>query len=32
MQTLNAAHARTDVEVTEDMLKHDDDIMNSDDF
>ena len=31
-QELNAAHKRTDIEATEDMLKHDDDIMNSDDF
>lgn len=29
---LNAAHERTDIEVTNDMLKHDDDIMDSDDF
>lgn len=27
-----AAHQRTDIEVTEDMVKHDDDIMDSDDF
>lgn len=27
---LNAAHARTDIEVTEEMKKHDDDIMNDD--
>lgn len=29
---VNAAHARTDIEVTDDMLKHDDDIMDADDF
>lgn len=27
-----AAHQRTDIEITEDMIKHDDDIMDSDDF
>lgn len=27
---LNAAHARTDIEVTEEMKQHDDDIMNDD--
>ena len=27
---LNAAHARTDIEITEEMKKHDDDIMNDD--
>lgn len=27
-----AAHERTDIEVTEEMRKHDDDIMNNDDF
>ena len=30
--TLNAAHERTDIEVTDDMKKHDDDIMDDDDF
>lgn len=29
---VNAAHARTDIEVTEEMKKHDDDIMNDEDF
>lgn len=29
---LNAAHERTDVDVTNDMKKHDDDIMNDDNF
>lgn len=29
---VNAAHARTDIEVTEEMIKHDDDIMDDDDF
>lgn len=29
---VNAAHGRTDVEITDNMLKHDDDIMDSDDF
>lgn len=29
---VNAAHERTDTEVTEEMKKHDDDIMNEDDF
>lgn len=29
---LNAAHERTDTEVTAEMQQHDDDIMNSDDF
>ncbi len=29
---LNAAHERTDIEVTDDMKKHDDDIMDDDDF
>lgn len=29
---LNAAHERTDVDVTEDMKKHDDDIMDDDNF
>jgi len=29
---LNAAHERTDVKVTDDMKKHDDDIMDDDDF
>lgn len=29
---LNAAHERTDIGVTEDMKKHDDDIMDDDDF
>lgn len=29
---LNAAHERTDIETTEEMKQHDDDIMNSDDF
>ena len=27
---LNAAHERADIEVTEEMKKHDDDIMNDD--
>lgn len=27
-----AAHARTDIDVTEEMIKHDDDIMDDDDF
>lgn len=31
-QELNAAHERTDIDVTEDMKKHDDDIMDDDDF
>jgi transcriptional regulator with XRE-family HTH domain len=30
--TLNAAHERTDIEVTDDMKRHDDDIMDDDDF
>ena len=30
--TLNAARERTDIEVTDDMKKHDDDIMDDDDF
>lgn len=30
--TLNAAHERTDIEVTEDTKKHDDAIMNDEDF
>ena len=30
--SVNAAHGRTDIVATEEMLKHDDDIMNSDDF
>ena len=29
---LNAAHERTDIEVTEEMRKHDEDIMDDDDF
>lgn len=29
---LNAAHARTDIEPTENMQKHDDDIMDDEDF
>lgn len=29
---LDAAHARTDTEITEEMKKHDDDIMNDEDF
>lgn len=29
---LQAAHERTDIEVTDEMRKHDDDIMSSDDF
>lgn len=29
---LKAAHERTDIEVTDEMRKHDDDIMNDDDF
>lgn len=29
---LNAAHERTDIEVTDDMRRHDDDIMDDDDF
>ncbi|MBR2408959.1 MAG: helix-turn-helix domain-containing protein [Lachnospiraceae bacterium] len=29
---LNAAHERTDIEVTEEMRKHDDDIMDDDNF
>ena len=28
----NAAHVRTDIPVTEEMIKHDEDIMDSDDF
>lgn len=31
-QELNAAHERTDIEVTDDMKRHDDDIMDDDDF
>lgn len=31
-QQLNAAHDRTDIPVTDEMKKHDDDIMDSDDF
>ena len=31
-QQLNAAHERTDIDVTEDMKKHDDDIMNDKNF
>ena len=30
MPILNAAHERTDIEVTDEMKKHDDDIMNDD--
>lgn len=30
--TVQAAHERTDIEVTEEMRKHDDDIMNNDEF
>lgn len=30
--TPEAAHERTDIEVTEEMIKHDDDIMDDDDF
>ena len=29
---VNAAHERTDIEVTDEMRKHDDDIMDDDDF
>lgn len=29
---VNAAHGRTDTEITEEMKQHDDDIMNSDEF
>lgn len=29
---IKAAHERTDIEVTDEMRKHDDDIMNDDDF
>ena len=29
---VNAAHARTDIDVTNEMIKHDDDIMDDDDF
>lgn len=29
---LNAAHERTDIEVTKEMLQHDEDIMDDDDF
>ena len=29
---VNAAHARTDIDVTEEMEKHDDDIMDDEDF
>lgn len=29
---VNAAHARTDIDVTDEMIKHDDDIMDDDDF
>jgi len=29
---LNAAHERTDIEVTDEMIQHDDDIMDGDDF
>lgn len=29
---LKAAHERTDIEITDEMRKHDDDIMNDDDF
>lgn len=32
IQHLNAAHKRTDIETTNAMLKHDNDIMDSDDF
>ena len=32
MGYVNAAHIRTDIEITPEMLKHDDDIMNDDDF
>lgn len=31
-EELKAAHQRTDIEITEDMVKHDDDIMNDDNF
>lgn len=31
-EELKAAHARTDIELTEDIKKHDDDIMNDDTF
>ena len=31
-QLLNAAHERTDIEVTDEMRKHDDDIMDDDEF
>lgn len=29
---VNAAHTRTDIDITEEMIKHDDDIMNDGDF
>lgn len=29
---VNAAHARTDIDVTDEMVKHDDDIMDDEDF
>ena len=29
---VNAAHTRTDIDITEEMIKHDDDIMDDDDF
>ena len=29
---VNAAHERTDIEVTDEMKKHDDDIMNDENF
>ena len=29
---VNAAHTRTDIDVTNEMIKHDDDIMDDDDF
>lgn len=31
-EELKAAHQRTDIEITEAMIKHDDDIMNDDNF
>lgn len=30
--SVNAAHERTDIDVTDDMIKHDDDIMDDEDF
>ena len=31
-EVLNAAHERTDIEVTDEMIKHDDDIMDDENF